>query len=63
MVSKSVSIPIGFSGLLQLQNNNLINDLKNSFNPYRVFRFVATARANKDVFKRSLVRSEERRVG
>ncbi len=38
-----VSIPIGFSGSLQLEYCLISFFLYPSFNPYRVFRFAATA--------------------
>jgi len=37
-----VSIPIGFSSSLQLNCGDTIEGLMRSFNPYRVFKFVAT---------------------
>ena len=41
-LAKEVSIPIGFSGSLQLGQTLVAKKLFNGFNPYRVFRFVAT---------------------
>ena len=38
----AVSIPIGFSSSLQLQLQTKVPDLVVGFNPYRVFKFVAT---------------------
>ena len=37
-----VSIPIGFSSSLQLINIKVMDGPEESFNPYRVFKFVAT---------------------
>ena len=42
LVTNKVSIPIGFSGSLQLEAAIAYNDAAKSFNPYRVFWFAAT---------------------
>jgi len=39
---REVSIPIGFSSSLQRLRSNWIQNQSQSFNPYRVFKFVAT---------------------
>ena len=40
-----VSIPIGFSSSLQQNKEYIIDILCKSFNPYRVFKFVATRKS------------------
>ena len=44
-VSCRVSIPIGFSGSLQLQSLTRHISEMNGFNPYRVFWFAATLKS------------------
>ena len=39
---RGVSIPIGFSSSLQLYDVRAVDDKLGGFNPYRVFKFVAT---------------------
>ncbi len=49
-VDNAVSIPIGFSSSLQLIANGMRIILMRSFNPYRVFKFVATFHPNSETW-------------